>query len=61
MSTDHSYEHDDVEYGHNSFPRERREARETPERSRPSMGRRRGKSPQSVNGIHKRRRRKMSW
>ena len=30
-------------------------------RQRPNHGRRRGKSPQSVNGIHRRRNRKMAW
>lgn len=59
MSTDHSYEHDDVNYGSNSFNSKKRET--VSERNRPTQGRRRGKSPQSVNGIHKRRRRKMSW
>ncbi|QDU90971.1 hypothetical protein Pla175_43860 [Pirellulimonas nuda] len=29
--------------------------------NRPVQGRRRGKTPQSINGIHRRRRRKMSW
>jgi hypothetical protein len=28
---------------------------------RPTMGRRRGKTPQSFNGIHRRRRRKITW
>jgi len=28
---------------------------------RPTMGRRRGKAPQSFNGIHRRRRRKIVW
>lgn len=28
---------------------------------RPVQGRRRAKTPQSINGIHRRRRRKMSW
>ena len=28
---------------------------------RPAMGRRRGKAPQSFNGIHRRRRRKIAW
>jgi hypothetical protein len=28
---------------------------------RPAMGRRRGKGPQSFNGIHRRRRRKIVW
>jgi hypothetical protein len=31
------------------------------QRQRPAMGRRRGKTPQSFNGIHRRRRRKMAW
>jgi len=59
MSTDHSYEHDDQEYGHNSFPSKKRDSKS--ERTAPTQGRKRGKSPQSINGIHKRRRRKMSW
>lgn len=61
MSTDHSYESGDQDYGHNSFPREKRSEVGPTERTRPSLGRRRSKSPQSVNGIHRRRRRKMSW
>jgi hypothetical protein len=62
MSTDHSYEHDDQAYGHNSFqPQRRAVPGATSERTQPTQGRRRGKAPQSVNGIHKRRRRKMSW
>lgn len=30
-------------------------------RRKPSMGRKRGKTPQSFNGIHRRRKRKMAW
>lgn len=60
MSTDHSYENDgEQNYSSNSFSRPKRET--ASERARPVQGRQRGKSPQSVNGIHKRRRRKMSW
>ncbi|QDT67461.1 hypothetical protein MalM25_03590 [Planctomycetes bacterium MalM25] len=59
MSTDHSYEHDDQNYSSQSF-RSKREGKTSGANS-PIQGRRRGKSPQSVNGIHKRRRRKMSW
>ncbi len=59
MSTDHSYEHDEQDYSHNSFPSKKRKS--DAEATRPTMGRKRGKSPQSVNGMHKRRRRKMSW
>lgn len=33
----------------------------TPKRYRPSYGRRRGKAPQSFNGMHRRRRRKLVW
>lgn len=29
--------------------------------NRPTMGRKRGKTPQSFNGIHRRRRRKVAW
>ncbi|TWT95359.1 hypothetical protein Pla108_35060 [Botrimarina colliarenosi] len=61
MSTDHRYEHDDQEYGRNSFKHEHHTEGGATERTRPTLGRRRAKSPQSVNGIHKRRRRKMSW
>ena len=59
MSIDHSYEHDEQQYGSQSFRSKRKS--KTSEANRPVQGRRRGKSPQSVNGIHKRRRRKMSW
>ncbi len=30
-------------------------------RNRPTHGRKRGKAPQSINGIHRRRNRKMAW
>lgn len=33
----------------------------TSKRHRPSYGRGRGKTPQSFNGIHRRRRRKLAW
>ena len=59
MSIDHSYEHDDIDYGRQNSPNKKRQAQE--ERTRTAASRRRAKSPQSVNGIHKRRRRKMSW
>lgn len=60
MSTDNSYERDEQDYGYNSFPSKKRSGSSS-ERTQPIQGRRRGKGPQSVNGIHKRRRRKMSW
>ena len=59
MSSELSYEHDDQDYGKQSFSTPKRKG--VSERAKPAMGRRRGKGPQSVNGIHKRRRRKMSW
>lgn len=59
MSTDNSYDHSEESYGRDTFSRIKREGSE--QRSKPIQGRRRGKGPQSVNGIHKRRRRKMSW
>jgi len=33
----------------------------TSKRRRPTHGRRRGRVPQSFNGIHRRRRRKLAW
>lgn len=59
MSTENQYDHDDPSYGRDSFSRESRTG--ASDRRRPVQGRRRGKSPQSVNGMHKRRRRKMNW
>lgn len=59
MSTDHRYEHDEQDYGRKAFTRTKREGAPTSMRS--SKSQTRGKSPQSVNGMHKRRRRKMSW
>lgn len=58
MSTENQYDHEENTYGRNRFASE---SRGSSSRSRPVQGRRRGKSPQSVNGMHKRRRRKMSW
>lgn len=59
MSNQQTYEATDMEYGSESFrsgDRARSEKRQTP-----TMGRKRGKTPQSFNGIHRRRRRKMAW
>ena len=59
MSHTQNYEAIEADYGMDTF------RRSTPIKSsssrRPTYGRRRGKSPQSVNGIHRRRRRKMTW
>ncbi|MGL4512108.1 MAG: hypothetical protein ACRCT8_03400 [Lacipirellulaceae bacterium] len=59
MSTEQSYDHSQESYGSDSFPREVRDG--AAKRARPVQGRKRGKTPQSVNGLHRRRRRKMSW
>lgn len=59
MSNQQMYEATDMEYGSESFrsfERVRSSKRQTP-----TMGRKRGKTPQSFNGIHRRRRRKMAW
>ncbi|RIK75870.1 MAG: hypothetical protein DCC67_14700 [Planctomycetota bacterium] len=59
MSHIQLYEVDDMDYGAETF--RRKEDVKLAKRNRPTHGRRRGKSPQSVNGIHRRRNRKMSW
>jgi hypothetical protein len=60
MSHIQLYELDDMTYGTEGF-RQSAEINKTSKRRRPAHGRRRGKSPQSVNGIHRRRNRKMAW
>jgi hypothetical protein len=59
MSHIQQYEQGDMNYGVDNFRRvtEVKSAK----RNRPTHGRKRGKSPQSVNGIHRRRNRKMAW
>ena len=59
MSHIQLYEQSDMDYGSDNF--RRAEEIKMSKRQRPTHGRRRGKSPQSVNGIHRRRNRKMSW
>lgn len=59
MSNQQAYEVARAEYGQDNFRTFERVR--TSKQSRPSMGRRRGKSPQSFNGIHRRRRRKLAW
>lgn len=60
MSSEQSYDHDVNAYGEdNSFNRTKRAS--VSARRRPVQGRGRGKSPTSVNGLHKRRRRKIAW
>jgi len=59
MSHSQIYEATDLDYGNVSF---RRNAPiKSSKQRRPTHGRGRGKSPQSVNGIHRRRNRKLSW
>jgi hypothetical protein len=59
MSHKQQYEASDMDYGVENFRSSERV--ESGSRRRPQMGRRRGKAPQSFNGIHRRRRRKMAW
>ena len=59
MSHQQMYEATELEYGNESFRSVERIRNH--KRFAPSMGRRRGKAPQSFNGIHRRRRRKMAW
>lgn len=59
MSHKQQYEAGEVDYGSESIRESERFA--LAQRRRPTMGRRRGKTPQSFNGIHRRRRRKMAW
>lgn len=59
MSHYQQYELSDMNYSAEGFRRDSKD-RDVKRRS-PSYGRRRGKSPQSVNGIHRRRNRKLSW
>jgi hypothetical protein len=59
MSHKQQYEAADVDYVTDNFRSIERS--DMGQRRRPTMGRRRGKAPQSFNGIHRRRRRKMNW
>ena len=59
MSHKQQYEAADLDYGTEGF--RSTERFEAANRRRPQMGRRRGKMPQSFNGIHRRRRRKINW
>jgi len=59
MSNQQMYEATDMDYGSEGFRSVERARSE--KRQAPTMGRKRGKTPQSFNGIHRRRRRKMAW
>jgi hypothetical protein len=60
MSHIQSYEYGDMDYS-SEFSRRIAPQKGGEKERRPFHGRRRGKSPQSVNGIHRRRNRKMNW
>ena len=59
MSHEQLYESSRAQYGEESFPSGGRE--KFTKRPKPVLGRKRGKAPQSINGIHRRRRRKLAW
>jgi hypothetical protein len=59
MSHKQQYEANDLDYGTDGFRTSNRS--DSSQRRKPPMGRGRGKTPQSFNGIHRRRRRKMAW
>lgn len=59
MSHIQNYEQGDMDYGTDSF--RRTSAAKLSKQNKPSHARRRGKAPQSINGIHRRRNRKMAW
>ena len=59
MSHRQEYEAADLDYSIESFRTAERIG--SSKRRRPTMGRQRGKAPQSFNGMHRRRRRKMTW
>lgn len=59
MSHSQDYESANVDYASVSFRRSSSE--KSSKQRRPTHGRSRGKAPQSINGIHRRRKRKMAW
>lgn len=59
MSHIQLYEQGDVDYGSDNFRRSTE--LKFSKRRKASHGRKRGKTPTSVNGIHRRRNRKMAW
>ncbi len=59
MSHSQDYEATGLDYGSANF--RRNSSIKSSKQRRPAHGRARGKSPQSVNGIHRRRNRKMTW
>jgi hypothetical protein len=59
MSNQQVYEASEWDYANEGFRTVERIR--SSKQNRPTMGRRRGKVPQSFNGIHRRRRRKLAW
>lgn len=59
MSNMQSYEALEADYSNDGFRRS--EPIKAGRQQAPTNGRRRGKAPQSINGIHRRRKRKISW
>ena len=59
MSHRQDYEAADMDYSRSSFHQSSK--LKTSKRNQPFQGRRSGKAPQSINGIHRRRNRKMNW
>jgi hypothetical protein len=59
MSHIQSYEQGDMDYGCDNFRRS--SEMKFSKRKKANFGRKRGKSPVSVNGIHRRRNRKIAW
>jgi hypothetical protein len=53
------YDVTDADYSNESF--RSFERFDNSKRQRPTMGRNRGKAPQSFNGMHRRRKRKITW
>lgn len=60
MSNQQRYELDEAANGGDSYEQKERVGRSNSSRNAPNRGRK-NKSPQSFNGMHKRRRRKMQW
>lgn len=61
MSHSQLYEFQDMDYSDQGIRRVSREKAASSTRRAPTHSRKRGKSPVSVNGIHRRRNRKISW
>ena len=58
MSHQQDYEYAESTYGSSSFEQIRSQDHK---KRRQPQGRRRGKAPQSFNGMHRRRRKKVAW